>query len=142
MLHNPVHLLGVEAVASVVAAARGQFLRPRCAAAVRRLWRKPIATIAAGEVLAHRRAARDRAARSADPAGGAARTGTARAVLFAAGHRVRRPVARGAVLTTDDVELDAGGARHRLRRAQDAAFASVESTPCLALHEVRHLIAG
>ena len=80
MLHNPVHLLGVEAVASVFAAARGTIPRPRCAAAVRRHGARQ-SRHRGRRGARHRRAARDRAVRSADPAGRAAADRTAGAVL-------------------------------------------------------------
>jgi predicted homoserine dehydrogenase-like protein len=52
------------------------------------------------------------------------RAGASVPYYLAAGHRVRGPVTRGAVLTTDDLEMDASCARYRLRRAQDVAFGS------------------
>ena len=123
MLHNPVHLLGVEAVASVFAAARGQF-RDRAARPRFDVMARANRAIAAGEVLAigerHTIAPFDPLILPAAPL----RPGQPVPYYLAAGHRMRRPVARGAVLTTDDVELDDNCARTRLRRAQDAAFAS------------------
>jgi predicted homoserine dehydrogenase-like protein len=123
MLHNPVHLLGVEAVASVFAAARGQF-RDRAARPRFDVMARANRAIAAGEALAigerHAIAPFDPLILPAAPLG----PGQPVPYYLAAGHRARRPVARGAVLTVDDVALDETCARTRLRRAQDAAFAS------------------
>ena len=124
MLHNPVHLLGVEAVASVIAAARGQF-RDRAARPRFDVMARANRAIAAGEVLAigerHAIAPLDPLILPAAPL----RPGQPVPYYLAAGHPMRRPVARGAVLTVDDVALDETCARTRLRRAQDQAFGLV-----------------
>ena len=124
LLHNPVHLLGVEAVASVLAAARGRApfgdseARPRfdLVARARR-------DVEAGELLAlgerHTIEALDPLILPAAPITMQSRV----PYYLAAGHRVVRRVAQGEILTVADVDLDPQSARYRLRRAQDRAFA-------------------
>jgi predicted homoserine dehydrogenase-like protein len=124
LLHNPVHLLGVEAVASVLAAARGVAplgeaeVRPRFDLAAR-----AARDIAAGEVLAlgarHAIEALEPLILPAQPMAMQSRV----PYYLAAGHRTVRPVARGDILTVADVDLDPLSARYRLRRSQDRAFA-------------------
>ena len=125
LLHNPVHLLGVEAPASLLAALRlgrgtgGEDVRPRFDLVAR-----ANRNLAPGEAL-------DLGPRHtlpmADPLVLPARTlGPDAPVPYyvAAGGRIRRPVPRGRILTLDDVEVDEGRALTRLRRAQDASFAA------------------
>jgi predicted homoserine dehydrogenase-like protein len=123
LLHNPVHLLGVEAVASVLAAARGaaplgdEEVRPRFDLAAR-----AARDIAAGEVLAlgarHAIEALEPLILPAEPIAPRGRV----PYYLAAGHRALRPIAKGEVLTVADVDLDPQSARYRLRRSQDRAF--------------------
>jgi predicted homoserine dehydrogenase-like protein len=123
LLHNPVHLLGVEAVASVLAAARGVAplgeaeVRPRFDLAAR-----AARDIAAGEVLAlgarHAIEALEPLILPAQDIGARGRV----PYYLAAGHRMARPIAKGEILTVADVELDPQSARYRLRRSQDQAF--------------------
>ena len=123
LLHNPIHLLGVEAPVSVLSAVRqgqssgGADVKPRVDLAAR-----ANRDLAPGEVM-------EMAARHAVPAfdplilpGSSLRPDAPVPYYLAAGRRVLRPVAKGAVLTVADVDLDADSALVRLRREQDAAF--------------------
>ena len=123
LLHNPVHLLGAEAPASVLAAARerrstgGDDVRPRVdlVARARR-------DLAAGEVLAM--GARH-AISALEPLVEPAQRldqGAPAPYYLAAGRTLLRPVRRGTVLTVADVSIDADSTLYRLRREQDAAF--------------------
>ena len=125
LLHNPVHLLGMEAPASLLAALRlgrgtgGEDVRPRfdLVARARR-------ELQSGEPLD---LGPRHALPMADPLVLPARAlGPDAPVPYyiAAGGRVRRPVPQGRVLTLDDVEIDEGRALVRLRREQDASFAA------------------
>jgi predicted homoserine dehydrogenase-like protein len=123
LLHNPVHLLGVEAVASVLAAARGGAplgdaeVRPRFDLAAR-----AARDIAAGEVLAlgarHAIEALEPLVLPAQPIAMQGRV----PYYLAAGHRTVRAIAKGEILTVANVDLDPQSARYRLRRSQDRAF--------------------
>ncbi|MCY7319586.1 MAG: hypothetical protein LH617_12845 [Ramlibacter sp.] len=123
LLHNPVHLLGAEAAASVLAAAQlgcstgGTEVKPRVdlvAHAERNL--------EAGEVLTI-------GARHEIPGIGY-RLEPARALheqapvpyYLAVGGRIRRTVRRGEPLLGGDVDLRQGSVLLRLRQAQDARF--------------------
>jgi predicted homoserine dehydrogenase-like protein len=124
LLHNPVHLLGAEAPALVLAAARerrstgGEDVRLHVdlVARARR-------DLEAGEVLAmgarHAIAAIEPLVQPAQPLDEAA----AVPYYLAAGRTLARPVRRGAVLTMADVRIDADSTLYRLRREQDEAFA-------------------
>jgi predicted homoserine dehydrogenase-like protein len=124
LLHNPVHLLGVEAVASVLAAARGgpplgdTEARPRFDLVAR-----ASRDIASGETLAlgerHTIEALAPLILPAAPIVMQSRV----PYYLAAGHRTVRPVAKGEILAVADVDLDPQSARYRLRRSQDRAFA-------------------
>ncbi len=123
LLHNPVHLLGVEAVLSVLSAV--QLGCSTGAADVR-----PIVDLVAsaardlepGEVLAmgtrHEIAGLSYALQPAQPLGADAPL----PYYLAAGCRVRRHVDRGEPLCGRDVELPGDSALQRLRQAQDARF--------------------
>ncbi len=123
LLHNPVHLLGVEAPASVLSAAGlgrstgGEEVLPRVDLAAR-----AVRDLAVGETLAME-------ARHAIPAvdplilpGRRLDADAPVPYYLAAGRRVARPVAKGQVLTMADVDLDADSTLLRLRREQDALF--------------------
>jgi len=124
MLHNPVHLLGVEAPASVLSAAclgrstGGDEVLPRV-----ELGARAVRDLAVGETLAME--ARH-AIPAVDPLILPNRSLEADAPVpyyLAADRRVTRPVAKGQVLTMADVEVDPNSTLLRLRREQDAAFA-------------------
>ena len=123
LLHNPIHLLGVEAPVSVLSAVRhrqssgGADVKPRVDLAAR-----ANRDLAPGDAL-------DMEARHEVPAldplilpAAALMPDAPVPYYLAAGRRVRRPVAKGAVLMVADVELDTDSALVRLRREQDAAF--------------------
>jgi predicted homoserine dehydrogenase-like protein len=123
LLHNPVHLLGAEAPASVLAAARerrstgGDDVRPRVdlVARARR-------DLAEGGVLAM--GARHAITALEPLVEPAQRLHDAAPIPYylAAGRTLARAVRRGAVLTMADVRIDAESTLYRLRREQDAAF--------------------
>jgi predicted homoserine dehydrogenase-like protein len=127
MLHNPVHLLGAEAPISVLSAVRdgrstgGEDVLPRWD-----LVGRAMRDFAAGEVLAL-------AARHALPdveplLMPAAPLGSDAPVPYylAAGATLTRPVSRGSLVTLADVAIDPGSVLLRLRREQDAFFATPE----------------
>lgn len=125
LLHNPVHLLGVEAIASVLAAVRCAPDAHRTQPAVRQrfdLVGRANRALAAGETLAlaarHSIDALDPLIMPAQPASDEA----CMPYYLAAGHRLRRDVAAGEILTFADIDLDPGSARYRLRMAQDSLF--------------------
>ena len=123
LLHNPVHLLGVEAPASVLSAVQlgrgtgGSDVRPRFDLAAR-----ASRDLAPGEVLTlgarHTLPAVDPLLLPAQALGPEAPI----PYYLAANRRIRRTVPGGRVLTLADVEPDTGSALYRLRREQDAAF--------------------
>jgi predicted homoserine dehydrogenase-like protein len=121
LLHNPVHLLGIEAPVSLLSAAQlglpAARLRPRCDMLAR-----ATEPLAAGSVLAigERHAVRGVEALLAE----ARRVGEAAPLPYymAAGCRLRQDVAPGRFITRDLVEPPAGSALWRLRAEQDARF--------------------
>ncbi|MDJ1158660.1 flagellar biosynthesis protein FlgA [Chelatococcus sp. SYSU_G07232] len=130
LLHNPVHLLGVEAPISVLSAVHdgrstgGDEVRQRYDLVAR-----AERDFAAGETL-------DMGARHA-LSGVAPLLVPARPLgpeapvpyYLAAGARLRRPVGRGATFTLADVVVDEDSALMRLRREQDALDALREPRP-------------
>lgn len=124
MLHNPVHLLGVEAAASVLAAVRER--RSTGGAEVRQgfdLVARASRALPAGTSLA---LGPRHVLPGADPLLVPARALAPDAPVpyyLAAGRRLARDVAAGAVLTLGDLEPDGEGVLFRLRREQDALFA-------------------
>jgi predicted homoserine dehydrogenase-like protein len=122
LLYNPQHLLGIEALVSVIAACAGVASggaapRPVCDVAAR-----ATAPLAAGTrlVLGERHAVPNVAPlmRDAAPARGA----NAVPYYLAAGATLARDVPAGAILSCDDVAPPAGSVAWSLRREQDAAF--------------------
>jgi predicted homoserine dehydrogenase-like protein len=120
MLANPVHLLGVEAPMSVLSACRlgvgtgGTEVRQRqdlVGRASRDLDPGEELTLGERHVVAGLEPLLQPAAALADDA--------ALPYYLAAGRRVRRKVAAGALLRVADVDLDEGAALLRLRREQD-----------------------
>ncbi len=121
LLHNPVHLLGLEAPYTIFGAA---FLghaatreRPVCDMVARAVTDLPAGSLLA---LAERHELRGLAPMLADaaPATGAA----AVPYYMAAGCTLRRAVAAGATLTVDDLERPADSTLWRLRAEQDRVF--------------------
>ena len=123
MLHNPVHLLGVEAPASIIAAARtgrgtGGNPRPRfdlCARATRDLAQGEAMPLGARHTVPNT-APLVLPARPLGPDAPAP-------YYLVAGSRLRRPVKAGAVIVCGDLDIEPGRALYRLRREQDAHFA-------------------
>lgn len=124
MLHNPVHLLGMEAPVSLLSAVRlgratgSAEVRPHTDVIAR-----AEQTIAAGTVLslAERHAIAGLAAEMAPASPITA--GRPLPYYLAAGSRLRRDLAAGDVLTADMVEPPAGSVLWELRRQQDTHFA-------------------
>lgn len=122
LLHNPVHLLGVEAPLSILSAARlGQSTGGRNVRMRFDLAGRANRAIKAGEVLAlgprHDIDYLDPLVLTARPLGAEAPL----PYYLAAGRTVARPIAAGAVVTAADVLLDETSPLLRLRREQDAA---------------------
>jgi predicted homoserine dehydrogenase-like protein len=123
LLYNPQHLLGIEAVVSVLAACAakvssgGAAPRPVCDVAARAR-----APLAAGTrlVLGERHALADVAPLMLDAA--PARGANPVPYYLAAGATLARDVPAGAILSCDDVVAPAGSIPWSLRREQDAAF--------------------
>ncbi len=124
MLHNPVHLLGAEAVMSVLSAVRlgrstgAEESRPRVdlVAEARR-------DLVAGEQLLMAERHEIPALQHLLKPAQALADDTAVPYYLAAGARVRRNVRAGTILTLGDVEVDPSSALLRLRREQDRVFA-------------------
>jgi predicted homoserine dehydrogenase-like protein len=123
MLHNPVHLLGAEAVMSVLAAVR--LGRPTGSAEPRPridLVAEARRDLLAGEQLLmaerHEIPALQHLLKPAQALGDEASL----PYYLAAGARLRRNVRAGALLTLADVEVDPSSALLRLRREQDRVF--------------------
>ncbi len=123
LLHNPVHLLGAEALMSALVATRlgcstgGAEPRPvvdLVAVAERGL--EPGETLAIG--VRHAIAGLGYELRPAAPV----RPGQSLPYYLAAGATVRRPVPAGRTLTVEDVDLARDALLYRLRRQQDEAF--------------------
>lgn len=123
LIHNPVHLLGVEAPMSVLSAARlgsstgGTEVRPRydLVARARR-------DLAAGETLAigarHQIEPLDHLLMPARPLG----AGAPAPYYLMDGRTLRAPVAAGEIVTCDAVAFDTESTLHRLRSEQDDVF--------------------
>jgi len=125
LIHNPVHLLGLEAIASILAAARG----PRSDGTAKPrydLVGRANRAIAPGEVL---KLGPRHAIESMDPLLLPAQAVAGPNPLpyyLAAGAQICRPISAGALLTEDDVMIDRSSARYRIRQSQDRAFHMTE----------------
>jgi predicted homoserine dehydrogenase-like protein len=122
LLYNPQHLLGIEAIVSVIAACAGVSSggaapQPVCDVAAR-----ATAPLAAGTrlVLGERHALPNVAPLMLDAA--PARGARPVPYYLAAGATLARDVPAGAIVSCDDVAAPAGSIAWALRREQDAAF--------------------
>ena len=124
LLHNPVHLLGIEAAASIIAAARGGMpTSGRAPQPTFDLVGRATRAFSAGEVLDM--SGHHHSIDGIEPLVGPAQAAVPGAALpfyLAANARLAVDVRPGEILTVEMVEEPANSALWRLRREQDAAF--------------------
>ena len=124
LIYNPSHLLGVEAPISAMAAGRlghsvpGGDYRPVVDLVARAARDLPAGHLLAMEGNRHAVPGLDALLLPAAPATG----GAAAPYYLAVGQRLRRPVAAGALISCDDLEIPADSLLWRLRAEQDAMF--------------------
>lgn len=124
LIYNPSHLLGVEAPISAMAAGRlghsvpGGDYRPVVDLVARAARDLPAGHLLAMEGNRHAVPGLDALLLPAAPASGRAPA----PYYLAVGQRLRRPVAAGALITCDDLEIPADSLLWRLRAEQDALF--------------------
>ena len=124
LLHNPVHLLGIEAAASIIAAARGGMpTSGRAPQPTFDLVGRATRPFSAGEVLDM--SGHHHSIDGVEPLVGPAQAvvpGAALPFYLAANARLAVDVRPGEILTVEMVEEPADSALWRLRREQDAVF--------------------